>query len=82
MILAKDGDNVVVAFFTTILKEVYKSDILITKNETNGLKKDSVLRLNKLTTISSNLIKGKLGNISNSEILLVNKSLIELFDLQ
>lgn len=82
LILAKDGDNVVLAFFTTTLKEVYKSDLLIIKSDTNGLKRDSILRLNKLTTLSSTLIKGKFGNISDSEINEINKKLIELFDLE
>ncbi len=82
LVLAKEGDNIVLAFITTSLKDVFKSDLLVLKNSINGLKKDSIIRLNKLSTASNDLVRGKIGNLSAPEIININKKLVELLDLQ
>jgi mRNA interferase MazF len=81
LVLTVEGENTITAFFTTTLKTRYNSDQLIMKNDLNGLKKDSILRLNKITTIDNNLIKGKFGELSPAEIHEINKKIITLFDL-
>jgi mRNA interferase MazF len=60
--------QVIVAFISSNLKnETLNSDILVLKNSSKwtgtGLKVDSLIRLHKLTTVSSALFKRKLGEI-------------------
>lgn len=82
LVLVEEGDDVIAAFISTILKQRFKSDFLIKKNDKNSLKKDSLLKLNKLATLSHDLIKGKIGEISDKELKEIDKKLLELFNLK
>jgi len=42
----------------------------------NGLKKPSLIKLNKLATIDKDLVLGKLGNLSPEEIGILDQNLI------
>ena len=74
--------DVILAFITTQLKWHEEDNIQLKPTTENGLKKISIIRLNKLTTIDKDLIIGKLGNITHSEIKEVNQKLIELLKLK
>jgi len=82
LVLVEEEDDVIAAFISTILKQRLNSDFLIKKNDKNSLKKDSLLKLNKLATLSHDLIKGKIGEISNEELKEIDKKLLELFNLK
>src|SRR6478752_1343925 len=75
LILACTESDLTVSFITTQLKWQEESDVLLQPATENGLKKPSLLRLNKLITIDKDLVIGRLGNLSIDEITLVNKSL-------
>ena len=81
LVLAKESDDVILAFITTTLKQRYDSDIAIKKSSYNRLKKDSVIRLNKIVTLDKTLIVGKMGELTINDIKEINKKLIQLFDL-
>ena len=74
--------DVILAFITTQLKWHEEGTMQLEPTTENGLKKTSIIRLNKLTTIDKDLIIGKLGNITQSEIKEVNQKLIELLKLK
>lgn len=47
----------------------------------NGLKKTSLIRIGKITCLDRSLVIGKIGALEINEIKLINKNLIELFEL-
>lgn len=81
LILISTESDVTVSFITTQIKWQQKDDVRLEPNEINGLKKTSLIRLSKLTTIDKELVIGKLGSLSGLEMEQVNLVLINLFDL-
>ena len=79
VILNVSEEDVLVCFITTQVKWKTEYDIFVKPTVLNGLKKPSVIRLNKLTTLDKELILGRLGVLDNHYIGLLNKNLIRLF---
>jgi mRNA interferase MazF len=82
LILIDSDEDITVSFITTQLKWLEKFDIKLEPTNKNGLKKTSLIRLNKITTVDKELVIGKMGQLTNSEIKEVNRGLIDLFNLQ
>lgn len=82
IILIDSEDDVTVCFITTRLKWQSEFDISVHPSDINGLKKTSLIRLNKLATIDKNLIIGKLGTLEDNYIDLLNKNLIRMLKLK
>ncbi len=81
-VILVDGElDITVSFITTQLKWQEDVDVKIEPSKTNGIKKTSLIRLSKLTTINKDLVIGKLGALSPNELTNVNKSLIKVFKL-
>ncbi|MCU0285620.1 MAG: type II toxin-antitoxin system PemK/MazF family toxin [Acidobacteria bacterium] len=81
LVLVESGGDVIAAFISTILKERFKSDYFVSMNEINCLKKDSLVKLNKIATLSHDLIKGKIGELLPKDLEEIDKRLLELFNL-
>ena len=81
LILISNSLDVTVAFITTQLGWQEANDLLISANTTTGLKRNSLIRLSKLATIDSGLVLGKLGEISKSELIEIDKNLIEILQI-
>ncbi len=81
LVLVESGNDIVVAFITSVLTERFDGDIPLVKSDQNGLKKDSTLRLMKLATLSRDLIAGKIGSLSEEELSVVNRVLREVFQI-
>lgn len=78
--------HVVIAFITSqVVKATEPSDVLVEKSLTgfsiSGLKVDSAVRLHRLVTIPTWLVKRKLGVLPSSLILTVEQELRILFAL-
>ena len=73
--------DVVVAFITTQFKWKNPYDILLEPNDSNGLKKTSLLRLSKITTMDKDLILGKLGELDSLDMQNINNNLIKILNL-
>jgi mRNA interferase MazF len=82
LVLVEEGDDVVAAFISTILRERFESDYFVKMNEKNCLRKDSLIKLNKLATLSHDLIKGKIGELSTDDLKETDKKLMDLFKLK
>lgn len=82
LVLVENERDVTVSFITTQLKWEEKFDVKLEPTLENGIKKSSLIRLSKLTTVDKELILGRLGKLSNDELAKVNKSLVELFKLR
>jgi mRNA interferase MazF len=82
LILIDSDEDITVSFITTQLKWLEKFDVRLESSNENGLKKASLIRLSKITTIDKELVIGKLGQLTDSEIEEVNRGLIGLLDLK
>ncbi len=82
VILVESRDDVIVAFITSQGKRDDDYSIKLDVSETNGLKVNSHLRLNKITTLDKDLIEGKLGVLMLPEIALLDKILLKMLDLR
>lgn len=82
LILIDSDEDITVSFITTQLKWQEKFDVRLESSKENGLKRTSLIRLAKITTIDKDLVIGKLGQLTDSEIEEVNRGLIDLLDLK
>ena len=81
LVLIDDARDVTVCFLTTQLRYQSEFDIRLEPSLHNGLKKTSVIRLDKIATISKALVLGKLGNITKAETHILNRNLVKLFKI-
>lgn len=65
LVLVKSEIDVTVAFISTQLKWKESTDVLLTPNKENGLKKESLIRLSKIATIDRDLVLGRMGSIKD-----------------
>lgn len=80
-ILIAGETDITLSFITTQLKWEEPLDVIIEPSLENGIKRTSIIRLSKLATLDRDLVLGKLGNLSQSEMATVNKNLIKIFKL-
>ncbi|HTN19796.1 MAG TPA: type II toxin-antitoxin system PemK/MazF family toxin [Pelobium sp.] len=81
VILTEDKFDVTVCFITSQIGWQEPTDLLLSPNNANGLKKQSLIRTSKIATLEKSLIKGVLGKLSEEEILELNRKLIQLLKL-
>ena len=82
LVLAADRDDVTVAFITTNLQQVNNTDMFVQKSTTNGLKKDSIVKLNKIATLDYSLIMGSVGLLVENELKEVDRKLLLIFNIK
>ncbi|MEK6546604.1 MAG: type II toxin-antitoxin system PemK/MazF family toxin [Nitrospinota bacterium] len=82
IVLISGRSEITVAFVTTNFKNIEKNDLVLTPNSINGLKKDSLLKLNKIATLDLDLVEGKIGNLNESELREVDKKIIDVFKIK
>ena len=82
VILIESEDDVTVCFITTQLKFQSEYDIVVQPTKLNGLKKTSLIKLNKLATLDEELVIGRLGMLDVQYMTLLNKNLIRLLKLE
>ena len=81
LVLIEAEFDVTVSFITTQTGWDDKASLQISPTVTNGLKKPSLIRLNKFATIDKELIIGKIGALNKEEMNSVNLKLKEVFQL-
>lgn len=81
VVLAEDDDDITACFITTKLHWQDSTDLLIEPNLVNGLKRTSLIRTSKISTLNTSLIKGVLGRLTGTEIEDLNKKLKILLQL-
>ena len=82
LVLAADKDDVTVAFITTNLQQVNNTDMFLQKSSTNGLKKDSLVKMNKIATLDHGLIMGSVGQLVENELKEVDRKLLIIFNIK
>jgi mRNA interferase MazF len=81
VILAETIEDITVSFITTQINSKENTDIFLTPNADNGLKKQSLLRVNKIDTLNKILAKGLMDKLSSNEINELNTNLKIVFQL-
>lgn len=81
LIISLYKDDVVLAFISSIINRVDTYEILIKKSGKNGLKTDSILKLNKLITLDRKIVVGKIGELENNILKEAGKLLLKLFEI-
>lgn len=81
LVLIEGTRDATVSFISTQTHLKEDADILIQPTRENGLKKESLIRLKKITTIDRELIIGKLGTIKDNELEIVDEMLLRIFKI-
>lgn len=81
VILIETERDVTVNFITSQLYLLIETDIKISFSSTNGLKKDSLIRVGKFATLDKELVVGRLGTLEGKYLSLLNKSLTKILHL-
>ena len=81
IVLLETRFDFIICFITSNLKIKETFDITLKPTSTNGLKKESIIKTNKIMTIDKEKVEGKIGTLNNTEIKLLNKNLILLYSL-
>jgi len=81
VVLSKSELDVMICFVTSEFKWKTEYDISVLPSENNGLKVPSLIRTSKIATIDSSLVLGELGELSDLEILELDKGLKKLLQL-
>jgi len=81
LVLFESGNDLIAAFITSVLSVKLTGDISLIRNDENGLKKDSVLKLSKLATLSKDLVAGRIGFFNAEELKEVNRGLRVIFNI-
>jgi mRNA interferase MazF len=75
LIIIESQKDITVAFITTQIKWKEPTDILLKPTNSNGLKRESLIRLSKLATLDKDIVIGRLGSITSQEITDLNTKL-------
>jgi mRNA interferase MazF len=81
LILIEATLDITVCFITTNLNFQEPTDVVVTPNPSNNLKKVSLIKTSKIATLEKSLAIGQIGNLTTSELALVDQSLKTLFRL-
>jgi mRNA interferase MazF len=81
VILFESNLDFTACFITTQIQWQEPTDVLLLPNQNNGLRKESLIRTNKIATIDRQLAKGLLGKLNNAELLDLNSKLKLLLQL-
>lgn len=81
VVLADTILDLTVCFISTQLSWQEPTDVLLTPNSNNGLKKQSLIRISKIATLDRALAKGLLGKLELKEIAELNNKLKILLQL-
>jgi|WetSurMetagenome_2_1015567.scaffolds.fasta_scaffold56299_4 mRNA interferase MazF len=81
IILIESESLVTICFISTQIIYLNEIDFILQPNEANRLKKESVVKLNKIATIDKDLIIGKIGMLNHSEINTLNQALRKILKL-
>lgn len=81
-VLADDGRDVTLSFISSVVENPGSFDLKLRPDATsNNLKKESLLKVSKLATLSRNMILGKVGVLLPGQLRDVDKLLVRYFQI-
>lgn len=81
VVLGETTQDVTVCFITTQIEWQEPTDIVLSPNIDNGLRKLSLIRVGKIATLEKSLIKGLMGRLTPNDIHEINSKLKLVFQL-
>ncbi len=75
VVISDNSLDLTVCFITTQIQWQESTDVLLLPNMVNGLKKQSLIRISKISTLDRKLVKGLLGKLSKTELADLNQKL-------
>lgn len=82
VLLSHFSPDVLVAFISSVIPSPLEpSDVLLLPTASNGLKKQSVLRLQKIATLEEGLITRRLGSLSRPVLQTIGNALLSALDI-
>jgi mRNA interferase MazF len=81
VILAESNLDLTVCFITSQINYTETFDVFVEPNPTNGLRKASLIRTGKISTLDKKLARGLLGKLTDIERQMLDKNLKALFAL-
>ncbi len=81
VVLAETSLDLTVCFITTQLSWQEPTDVALTPNSTNRLRRPSLTRTSKLATLDRSLAKGRLGRLTPAELSALDTQLKTLLQL-
>jgi len=80
-VLGDDGRDATLAFISSVIDNNGPYDLKLKPTKTNNLKKESVLKVSKLATLSRRIIIGKVGSVSKKDVTSIDRLLIKYFQI-
>lgn len=81
LVLISTQTDVTVCFITTQFQWKENLDIELIPSLVNGLKKMSLLRISKFSTVDKDLIPGRIGTLDNNYLRMLIRNLIKILQL-
>ena len=83
LVIFPGTDMSILAFMTTQISQIrnHPFNVGIKMDGANGLKKDSFVVLEKITTLDNNLIRGLYGNLAPKDLMEVKKVITAMFGI-
>ena len=79
----KNGEDCIVAFISSVKQSrVGAFEVRVKASVTNGLKRDSVLKVDKIATLQKKIILGELGVLEKELMKVLDSKLSQLFGLK
>lgn len=81
VVLIDTEDDITVCFITTQTQWQEQTDLMLSPNSSNRLKKVSLIRTSKIATLDRSLSKGVIGHLTPNEIHPLNQKLKAVLQL-
>ena len=81
VVLIETLTDITVCFITSQLSWQVPTDVILEPSPSNGLRRQSLLRTNKIATLDKSLAKGLLGKLTDEQTYELNRKLKDLFQL-
>lgn len=78
---SKKGDDCVVAFISSVNIKISQFDVTVKSTLKNGLKNDSVIKIDKIATLDKKIILGEIGSLEINTLKVIDEKLKKLFSL-
>jgi mRNA interferase MazF len=80
-ITADKYNDLIVAAISSVVPDILnRNEILLEKNKLNGLKVDSVIKVDRLVTIKRSSVIACLGKLNETELLTLNEIFIKIIE--
>jgi len=81
VVLVSTEDDITVCFITTQTQWQEPTDLMLSPNDSNRLKKTSLIRTSKIATLEKSLSKGRIGRLTEAELFSLNQNLKKVLQL-